>query len=334
MNNDVNGAARDRGPGSGLAYRVLLRTDRWLLTGAILLAVFVTLVSLSRVGLTPLRTVVENHDGVAFLFVAFIGTIVTGTAIVVTINQLVLSQELGTLGDQHERMQGSMDVRRDVESAIGRGASPTDPAAFLSELAAAARERANALGEAIDDEIDADDAEIRRDVAEYVDDLTAETTVLIDGLSDAEFGTFEVIRHALAFDYSPRIHTGRRIRSEFGDTLPVEATDALDDTIEILLLFAPVREHLKTLYFQWELINLSRALLYVSVPALTGMGGLIMYVDAASLHGTVLGIDNLVWITSAGFVVGISPFAVFTAFVLRIMTVAKRTLAIGPFVLQ
>ena len=59
-----------------------------------------------------------------------------------------------------------------------------------------------------------------------------------------------------------------------------------------------------------------------------------MYVDATTLPGTVLGVDNLVWLTSAGFVVGISPFVVFIAYLLRIATVAKQTLAMGPFILQ
>lgn len=59
-----------------------------------------------------------------------------------------------------------------------------------------------------------------------------------------------------------------------------------------------------------------------------------MYVDAETLRGATLGIDNLVWMTSAGFVIGTAPFVLFTAYVLRIATVAKRTLAMGPFILR
>lgn len=42
-------------------------------------------------GQVTLRRIIEDHDGLEFLFSAFIGAIITGTSIVVTINQLVLS---------------------------------------------------------------------------------------------------------------------------------------------------------------------------------------------------------------------------------------------------
>jgi hypothetical protein len=47
-----------------------------------------------------------------------------------------------------------------------------------------------------------------------------------------------------------------------------------------------------------------------------------------------LGIDNLVWIVSAGSAAGSLPFLFLTAFILRLVTITKRTLAIGPFILR
>lgn len=318
-------------PEISLAQLVLLKMSRLLLTGTILLGVFIALVALSQAGLTPLRTIVESQGGIQFLFTAFIGTIVTGTAIVVTINQLVLAQELGAFGDQHERMEKSMDFRREIEAKIGLGASPTDPAAFLATLAASMQQRATELGAAVGDH---HDEKLEETVREYVDTLDRDAQLLQENLDGAEFGSFDVIWSALKFNYSRKIHTGRKIRSESAEKLSDEANSALEETITLLTFFGPVREHFKTLYFQWELINLSRAMLYISVPALTVMGVLIMYVDSGAVPGALLGVDNLVWLTSAGFAVGISPFIVFIAYVLRIATVAKQTLAIGPFILQ
>ncbi|MGM0718671.1 MAG: hypothetical protein ACQET5_16215 [Halobacteriota archaeon] len=314
-----------------VALWVLLRANRWVLTGAIALAVFALLVSFSRVGLTPLGTIVENQNGVSYLFSAFIGTIVTGTSIVVMLNQLVLSQELGAFGDQRERMENSMAARRDVETAIDDGVSPPEPAAFLFDLASAIEARAEALEAAVRHE---GDEMHRGDVIEYARELAHDARQIQENVENAEFGTFDVVWSALNFEYSHKIHAGRKLRGDVGDSLSEEARDHLDGTITLLILFSPVREHFKTLYFQWDLIELSRALLYIAVPALVVMAILNMYVDAAALPGATLGVDDLVWITSAGFVVGISPFVVFTVYVLRIATVVKRTLAIGSFVLQ
>jgi len=34
-----------------------------------------------------------------------------------------------------------------------------------------------------------------------------------------------------------------------------------------------------------------------------------MYVDAAALTGTVLGVDSLVWVVAGGFTIGIAPLS-------------------------
>lgn len=315
----------------GLRLWVLLRMNRWVLTIALLLVVFLVLVLTSQLGLTPLRTIIENQDGLEFLFSAFIGAIITGTSIVVTINQLVLSQELGAVGQQRERMQKSMAFRQDIEDTLTESVSPPEPAAFLYELVDGIHEHADGLAEATGANQDQD---VRNVVDGYVTDMTEDARAVKSDLAESQFGTFAVIWNALRFNYSRKIYDGRKIRADHGASLSDESVEKLDETIDTLRLFGPAREHFKTLYFQWELINLSRALLYVSVPALAVMAIMIMYIDANALPGTILGVDNLVWLTSLGFVIGITPFVVFIAYILRIATVAKRTLAMGPFILR
>ncbi|APX97098.1 hypothetical protein [Natronorubrum daqingense] len=315
----------------GTRLWVLLRLNRWAFTGAILLVVYVVLVLTSFLQLTPLRTIVENQDGIEFLFSAFIGAIITGTSIVVTINQLVLSQELGAIGDQRDRMSASMDFQHDIEDTIEEDISPPEPAAFLWELVDGIEERARELEEEMEDERDEG---LQAEVNDYVEDVTGNAQFVKDGLENAQFGTFSVIWNALRFNYSRKIHDARKIRTHHEGALSEDANEKLSRMIETLRYFGPAREHFKTLYFQWELINLSRALLYISVPALTVMAIMIMYVDGTTLLGTTLGVDNLVWVTSAGFVAGISPFVVFITYILRIASVAKRTLAMGPFILR
>ncbi|SDQ25737.1 hypothetical protein [Natronobacterium texcoconense] len=315
----------------GVRLWVLLQLNRWAFTGAILAIVFVVLVATSQIGLTPLRFIVENQDGIEFLFSSFIGAIITGTSIVVTINQLVLSQELGAVGQQRDRMKDAMEFRQDVENTIDEDASPPEPAAFLYELVDGVHERANELESEMEDERD---EELKAKISDYVEDATGNAESVKEDLEDAQFGTFEVIWNALNFNYSRKIYDARKIQADHEESLSDEANEKINHMIDTLKLFGPAREHFKTLYFQWELINLSRALLYISVPALTVMGIMIMYVDGNALPGTTLGVDNLVWLTSLGFVIGISPFVIFITYILRIATVAKRTLAMGPFILR
>ncbi len=316
---------------SGHRYRswVVLQANRWLLAAVILLVVFGLLLGASHLALTPFREIAANRDGFQLLFTAFIGAIITGTSIVVTINQLVLSQELGAVGDQRSRMRESVEFRADVEQKLSTATVSPEPAAFLSELIEGIRDRSEALQATT-----GDDTQLAEDLTVYVDRLQATTDQVTENLSTAQFGTFDVLWAVLDFNYSEQIYELKRIRNDHAADCTGETADAIEEIIELLELFGPAREHFKTLYFQWELINLSRALLYISVPALAIIGGLIMYIDAAALTGTVLGVDVLVIVASAGFTIGIAPFVVFTAFIVRIASVAKRTLAMGPFILQ
>ena len=113
-----------------------------------------------------------------------------------------------------------------------------------------------------------------------------------------------------------------------------ETVRKLVDLIDILGFYGPAREHIKTLYFQWQLVDLSRGVLYLSIPALAVTSGLAMFLAPTSFPGTFLGISNLIWIVSAGMAIGALPFLFLTAFILRLVTITKRTLAIGPFILR
>jgi hypothetical protein len=53
-----------------------------------------------------------------------------------------------------------------------------------------------------------------------------------------------------------------------------------------------------------------------------------------TISGATFAVDNLVWVTSAAVAVALLPFVLLLSYVLRIATVAKRTLAMGPFVLR
>jgi hypothetical protein len=228
-------------------------------------------------------------------------------------------------------MEEAMQFRNDVEDSVEMGTSPPEPHLFLTNLLDGVEAQAERLREAAADE---PDREQQQQITGYVEGLTDSIGPVRAALEQSQFGTFDLVWNTLRFDYSLKIYRARQLRDRYASALSDPTVEAFDDTIEALAFFAPAREHFKTLYFQWELINLSRALLYTAVPALIVMGTMVTAVDATSVPEETLGVDNLVLLTGAVFAVGLTPFVVFTVYILRIVTVARQTLAMGPFVLR
>jgi hypothetical protein len=75
-------------------------------------------------------------------------------------------------------------------------------------------------------------------------------------------------------------------------------------------------------------------MLYAAFPGLAATFLLQLYVSPSSVSGTYFGVDGLVWVVATGVTITLIPFCLLTAYVLRIVTIAKRTLAIGPFILR
>ena len=320
------GTMRERADESRWKLWLLLGADRRVVAALALLSVFLALVGLSQVVGTDLRAAIGSSDPVETLFQGLLTAIITGVTLVVTLSQLVLSQELGALGDQQERMEGAMSFRRSVESVVDSDVTPPDPASFLRSLVAAVGRQAATLQTAAEN---GGDERLRS----FADDLVADADAVGDDLEDTQFGTFGVVFAALNFNYASKIYEARRLRA--ADATGDDAAETLDDLVETLTLFGPAREHVKTLYFQWELIELSRAIAYAAIPALIVSAGMILYGgQTAVVQGGVLGVDSVVWLVSAATTVALVPFVLLLAYILRIVTVAKRTLSIGPFVLR
>jgi hypothetical protein len=323
---------RGRATGNSAKLWLLLNADRWLVTVIVLAVLFLSLVAVSLVSPVSLRTIADQSDAIETLFQALITSIVTGVTLIITITQLVLAQELGAAGDQRDRMAGAMSFRREVADVLDVPVSPPEPAAFLGALVAATRASAETVRSAVES---GHDRELRDRIDAYADGITENADSVERDLGDAEFGTFDVVSAALDYNYSWKIYEGRRLREEYDDEMSEDARQALEEVVERLTLFGPAREHIKTLYFQWELTNLSRTILYAAVPALVvAVGGVLFLNTPGTVTGTTVGIDNLVLVVAGATTVSLAPFSLLLAYVLRIVTVTKRTLAIGPLVLR
>ncbi|MFT4949648.1 MAG: hypothetical protein ACI9CA_001789 [Natronomonas sp.] len=76
-------------------------------------------------------------------------------------------------------------------------------------------------------------------------------------------------------------------------------------------------------------------MLYAAVPALLVSVAMILFVDdLGTVTGVTLGVENLLWLVSGAVALALVPFMLLLSYILRIATVAKRTLAIGPFILR
>jgi len=328
--NSTEASMSDDSEGIRIGRWLLMDASRPLLAGALTVAVFVAFVVVVEWVSPSFPQQIADTDMMDTTFSAMITAIVTGTTLVVTIGQLVLTQENGPLGDQAERMDKSMDVRDHVASLIG-SPSPIEPSTFLSEILDGTEERSRAVVAAVDG---TDGDGLWGAVRELDANVSRNADAVRGRLDDAEFGSFDVVAAALQFDYSRKIVAVEHILDDHADSLSEEQRERLDELKTALSLFGPAREHVKTLYFQWALIELSQLILYAAVPALLVAGLMIAVVDVGTFPSQTAGVDNLLLVVASAYAITLVPFMLFVAYVLRILTVAKLTLAIEPLTLQ
>lgn len=321
---------RERVGETRLKIWLLISANRWLVTGLILAGTYVSLLVLHVLGPTTSQKLTTT-SGVASLFGSMVIAIVTSVTLVLSISQFVLAEEIGTLGEQRERMANEAEFREEIEEIAGIGVSPAEPSRFLRMLIQTADTRAKELNESV---TEGSASEQLEEIAQYTDGIIEHSQTVTDDLAGAEFGSFDLLLPVLNYNYSWKVFAARTLRDEYAESLSEEADEAFDDLIEVLRFFGPAREHFKTLYVQWEIINISRGVLYGAMPALAIAGYMMLEFDASLLPGTVFGISTAYLVVSFLYVGTFVPFAVLLAYVLRVLTVLKRTLSIGPFILR
>lgn len=333
QSNDISGpddTMQEQESNDRLKRWILLDANRWIIVGVLMIILFATIVLLTVVSPNFINTL-QTKQSINYAFQGLLSGLIAGVTLVLTINQLVISQELGPIGKQRDRMQGAIDFRQDVEDITPLAISPTEPSTFFRALVEASQRQANVVRDALDDDTD---EKAREEIEVYLNDLNENASEVSNQLKGAQFGTFQVLNSALNYDYSRKIHNNRQIQNEYQAALSDAVLTSLNDLLEILKLLGPAREHFKTFYFQWELINLSYAILYVSIPSIIVSFTMILFFDPSFIPGTVLGMNSILLVVCAAVTIGTMPFIVLLAYILRIATVAKRTLAVGPFTLQ
>jgi hypothetical protein len=321
---------RERADENRLKLWLLLKANRLVVTGVLAVAFFVVFVIGVTVLPPPLVPQLNASDTFDTIFTGMIGAIITGVTIVVTISQLVLSQENGPLGDQRRRMEDSMDFRDYTAELVG-APSPADPSAFLRNIIDVCQDRAEAVRDGFGD-IESD--QLRWEVDQFTQSVIGNSEEVREQLNGATFGDFDVTFAALNYNYGWKIFQVERLLNEHEEDLGQPENDLLNELKTALSMFGPAREHVKTLYFEWALTSLSQLIIYVSIPALAVASIMTVIGEAGTFPGSTLGIENVALLLGASLTVTILPFFLLVSYISRVVTLAKRTLAIEPLILR
>jgi len=326
MSGDSNETARTGGQ-TRLRRWLLLDGNRWTVAGLLAGCLFGFFVVVGTLDPSPLRVVMADSDPVETVFEGLVTGIITGVTLVVTIDQLVLSQQLATLDDHRSRLDDSLDFRRDVESLLG-DVSPAEPAQFLRALLRETDARAQTLRETVTEGVAGER------VAQFTREHDANADTVTARLDGTRYLEFSALRAALDYNYAYRVHQARRLRRNHDDALTDDGADALAAFIDALTLFGPAREYVRGLYFQNELVRLSRVILSAAVPALGVTVAVLLFVDTGDVPGATLGVSNLLLVVSGAVTLAVLPFLLLVSYVFRIVTITQRTLTTGPFILR
>jgi len=302
---------------------ILLTGDRFQITAVItglLLATFLLFGFAGFISLSVSKRAVWFLNGT-------INGLLTLIPIAVGLNQIVLSQELGSLDDLYDRTQGAFDVHQQIGNTTNVSASSPQASGFFLQLSNAINSRAGDL-EAASENLT--DEQLREEISDYAGTVTEQTDDISADLEDLGFELIDTLIVLLDYHNSWQLHTARRLDSTYEDELSETATEALDELEDLFLELDAARDYLKTLWIQRELAELSRMMLYTGLPAVI-VAGLAIFI-APEIFGLTIARPIIVILLSTTVAVSLVPLSVLLAYVVRIALVAQRTAAFGPFI--
>ena len=246
--------------------------------------------------------------------------------IVLTVNQLVLSQQFDSMGELSNRLDQMIDFRMQVEEMTGTNVTPVVPGEFFTDLLAALGERAEELGEGASEY---DDDQLADEINQYATDLTEQTNQIHEQVKNSE-GTFAVLLTILDYNNSRHFYTARRLQTAYADVHTETTKTALNEIRELYKQINTTRQYFKTVYLQRELSELSRMIIYTGIIAvLVASVMMLTYKDmaTATLNPPVYHI-----LLSGSLVAIQSPLAVLFSYAARAATISRKTAAFGPFI--
>jgi len=305
---------------------------RWLVALSLLAAVFVVFLGLALLRPVDMERIISETTTLRTLFAALLSGAILIVSVVSSISSIVLSEEITDVETEQERIDGTIEFHRRAETLADVESSPGQPAAFLEVLISTIHDQAKALGEVA---VRSDNQEFADRVGSFVDEVLDETTASARSLDGATFGTFKVLSAGMNYDYSWQLTMTRRILNRYGDSLTDEERAVLEDLVDTLKFFGTGREYFQSLYYKREVAQLSRMLLYVSLPVIVLISYLMLALDANLLPYAQFGpLSSLSVFILFAYTVSLAPYVVLTAHVIRIAAITMQTLAAGPFTIR
>ncbi len=308
----------------------LLEGSRLAVSGVILAFVFTVLLMTGLVWTFEIQVILTDTSAVENILDSFMSGIILLVSIVVSINSIVLSQDIASVQNQAEQTRGTREFRSDIGVVTETGESPSDPRAFLRLMATAITDRAQALAE-----------ETGGTESEFADEIKSYTESILDSIShlaeadDTTHGDFDALWTAIEVDYGAFLERSRTLRSTHQEVITDSSDEQWDSLVESIQLFAIGRKNFKTLYYYKEVSVLSRTLLIVSLPAILVTATAILAINAGIFPAfQLLGLPPAQVFVATIFTVALLPYVVLTSYMLRLSTVAIRTATVGPFSLN
>ncbi len=313
-----------------LSRWILVSGNRWVVSAVALALVGLGFVGSGVIWSDELVTLFTEEQVVQTILIALFSGIILLVSIAVSVNSIVLSQEITALGEQEEEVDETFSFRDSVREQSEADVSPARPAEFLQVIFDTIRTNVRDLHNSIPN----DNVALSSRAEAIKDDIVRQVGEVEDRLERGAFGTSEVLFAGIQYDYSRQVYAVRQLRVEHEETLTDSQRERIDELLTTLKYFTIGREYFKTLYFKRELANLSRGLLVISFPALVYLAYAILSLRAGLLpEFSILGIPSIIWFVGFTYVVGMAPYTLFSAYILRTATISIKTLAAGPFIL-
>lgn|GEM_PF-142424 len=320
-------------PGESRVKRWLLLTGgRLTVTLVLMIGVFGVILVLSLVKPVGMHDLLNETNATQRLFSSLLSGAILLVSVVVSINSVVLSQEITDLENQEERIEASLDFHRRIEGFIEADVTPARPADFmvavLYGISVQLRELTSVAADSTNEEFRADVETLTTEISEAVQNARW-------ALEDADMGAFEVLLAGLDYEYSEQLHAIRGLKRKHAGELTDEEGQAIDELIDVLQHVGTSREYFKSLYYKRELAFLSSRLLYVALPVIVFTSYVILAVDAQMFPSvSFYGLTPLLLSIIFAYTVALAPYLVLTSYIVRSVSVTLRTLAAGPFILQ
>jgi len=305
----------------------LLGGNRVAVVGALLTGIYAAVMVAGTVWTFEIQNLLTETRTVENLLDTFLSGMILLVSVVVSINSIVLSHDLTSVGTQTQRIDKALDFRKRIGSMTETGSNPSTPRRFLELFSGVILTRVERLVGAVEGESDDAAAAVREHAARV--ERTASQLDDVEQVSGAEFG---VLLMGLSLDYGDRLDQSQQITTAHGDQLSEEASAALDDLDEALEAFAVGKEYFKTLYYRHEVSELSQTLLLVSLPVIILTTVSTLAIGSGVLPNVWLfGLPPVLSFVAVVFTVALVPFAVLISYSIRLATVAQRTSTSGPF---